>query len=121
MARQSDFLDGKLRARNYFVAIQDDILESLAQGKLSLPQACERLYYSAHEFYPRFLKFLGAPVNSTLNLTLKELLARNLVSHFRAEARDDPKFMEVAKRLARELAGPPFRDWCRQPWENQDY
>src|SRR5262245_60452010 len=78
LARQAKYLDDLIRARGCFVAIQDGILKSLAQGKLSLPQACDQLYQCARVHYPQYLRFLKAAVN----ITLKEKMARHLVAQF---------------------------------------
>jgi hypothetical protein len=115
LARQAQLLDNQLRARNYFVTIQDDILARLAQGEFSLPCACDQVYQCAREFYPKYLRFPGA-VDKT---PLKEKLARNIVVHFQFEAEDTPSFREVALRLQQEMATKPFRDWCQRPWAEE--
>jgi hypothetical protein len=114
LKRESQFLDEQLQARSGFKAIEDDILNSLAQGKLSLAQACDRLYQRAHQVYPRFLRFLRDP-----KLTLKERMARNLVEFFHLEADVNPSCAEVLRRLERDLASPTFCDWCRKPWQQE--
>jgi len=115
LARQAKYLDDQLRTRNYFATIQDDIFARLAQGELSLPQACDRLYQCAREIYPKYLRFPGAVGNTPL----KEKVARNIVVYFQLEAEDTPSFREAALRLEQELAARPFRDWCRQPWAEE--
>ena len=49
LARQAKYLDDQFRARHSFVTIQDDIVERLVRGELSLPQACDRVYERARE------------------------------------------------------------------------
>jgi len=112
LARQSQCLDDQIRAHKYFATIQDDILARLAQGELSLPEACDRLYQCARQFYPKFLRFHGAKENAAL----KEKVARNIIVYFQLEAEDTPSFMKVARRLEQKLVAKPFRDWSRLPW-----
>jgi hypothetical protein len=112
LARQTKYLHERIRAHSFLLTIQDDILQRLAQGELSLPQACDQLYQSAREFYPQYLRFPGVVMNSPL----KEKIARDIVVHFRLTVEDTPSFLKVVLRLEQEMAAPPFRDWCRQPW-----
>jgi len=113
VASQKKYLDDLIHARESFVVIQDNILERLVRGKLSLPQACDRLYQSARDVYPRGLAFLRKVAG---NMPLKKKMACNLVDYFRLEAEDTPSFFEVASRLQQELSSKPFRDWCGQSW-----
>ena len=112
LARQTNYLDDRIRAHNYFLTIQDDILRRLAQGELSLPRACDQLYQSAREFYPHYLRFPGAAVISPL----KEKIAGDIVLHFRLNSKDTPSLKKMVQHLEQEMAAESFRDWCWQPW-----
>jgi hypothetical protein len=112
-ARQAKYLDEQIRAHDSFIAIQDGILERLARGKLSLPQACDQLYEDARSVYPRGLAFLRKVAG---NMDLKRKMACNLVDFFRLEAEGNHSFYEVAARLEQELTSKSFRDWCAQSW-----
>ncbi|HMF18124.1 MAG TPA: hypothetical protein VKE98_13005 [Gemmataceae bacterium] len=111
MRRQAKYLDEQIRARSSFMAFEDEILHKLAQGQLSLTQACDRLYQHACQVYPRYLRFLRDPKTS-----LKERMARNCIEILRLEAEDTRSFMEAVPRLERELAGNTFREWCKDVW-----
>jgi hypothetical protein len=113
LARQAKYLDDQFRARRSFVAIQDDILERLVRGELSLSQACDQLFRSAREAYPRGLTFLRKAAGT---MPLKQKMASDLVDCFRFDAEDTPSLLKVAARLEQELNSKPFRDWCEQPW-----
>jgi hypothetical protein len=113
LARQKKNLDDLIHARESFRAIQDSILERLVRGELSLPQACDRLYQSTREVYPKGLAFLRKVAG---NMPLKKKMACSLVDYFRLEAEDTPSFFEAASRLEQELSSKPFRDWCGQSW-----
>lgn len=113
LARQAKYLDDQIRARHSFMAIQDGILENLVRGELSLSQACDRLYQSAWEVYPRspaFLRVAGGTI------PLKKKMACNLVGCLRSDAEDTPSLSKAAARLEQEMNSKPFRDWCEQPW-----
>jgi len=111
MRRRAKYLDEQMQARNDFTAFEDEILRKLAQGQLSITQACDRLYQHACQVYPRYLRFLRDPKTS-----LKERMARNCVEILRLEAEDTPSYSDVVSRLERDFAGNTFREWCKQPW-----
>ena len=116
LPRRGKDLDGLIRARHSFVAIQDGILNSLARGELSLPQACDRIYESAREVYPRGLTFLRKAAG---NMPLKKKMACKLVDYLRSDASDIPSLWNVVVCLEEELKSKPFQDWCEQPWAGE--
>ncbi len=115
LARQTKAVDDRLRAQKFLAEFQDGLLERLAQGKVSLPQACDQYFQFAIKIYPSFVHKLGAETKTTL----KETIARRLVDFFRIEGEYTPSFWEMSLRLEQDLASQPIRDWCRQPWADE--
>jgi len=116
LPRRTKYLDDLIRARHSFVAVQDSILDKLARGELSLPQACDRVYASATEIYPRSLVFLRKAAG---NMPLKEKMACTLVDYLRSDAKDVPSLLHVVARLEEELKWNSFLDWCARPWAGE--
>ena len=115
LARQTKTIDDRIRARKLMLELRDGILERLAQGKVSLPQACDQVYQNAREVYPSFLHKFAVGEKTTP----KEKMARYLVACFRLEGEYTPSCLETALRLEQDLACKPFRDWCRRPWADE--
>jgi hypothetical protein len=118
LPRRAKYLDDLIRARHSFVAVQDSILDKLARGELSLPQACDRVYESATEIYPRSLVFLRKAAG---NMPLKKKMACTLVDYLRSDANDTPSLLEVVSRLKEERNSKPFQAWCEQPWAGEPH
>jgi hypothetical protein len=114
LKRQGKYLDGQFQARFHFKAIENEILGMLAQGDVSLIQACDQLYYHACTVYPRFLRILKDP-----KIPLKEKMARTFIEFFYLEAETTPSCGEVARRLEQQLAARVFREWCQIPWPEE--
>ena len=118
LPRRGKDLDGLIRARHSFVAVHDGVLEGLARGELSLCQACDRVYESAREIYPRSLVFLRKAAG---NMPLKKKMACTLVDYLRSDANDTPSLLEVVSRLKEERNSKPFQAWCEQPWAGEPH
>jgi len=54
LARQKRLLAEQQKARNDFVEVREGILERLGQGKITLSDACDRIYFAAREIYPKY-------------------------------------------------------------------
>jgi hypothetical protein len=113
MAQKSRLLDEQLKARYYFAEVRDGILERLAQGKMSLMEACDRIYHTAQEIYPRFVRFLTVDEK----LDPKRKLAWNVVEQFRMDGEDPPSLNAIVQRLEKEISSSAFQTWCQETWK----
>jgi len=118
LPRRAKDLDDQMRARHSFAVLQDGILDRLVRGELSLSRACDRVYESATEIYPRSLVFLRKAAG---NMPLKEKMACTLLDYLRSDANDTPSLLEVVSRLEEELNSKPFQAWCEQPWAGEPH
>jgi hypothetical protein len=113
LARQKRLLAEQQKARNDFVEVREGILERLGQGKITLSDACDRIYFAAREIYPKY----AGIICGNDKLDPKRYMACNVVERFRVDAEDTPSMSAIVQRLERELSSPAFRTWCEQAWK----
>jgi hypothetical protein len=112
LAQNNRRLDAQVRARFAFAAVRDDILQQVGRGSLSLEKACDRLYASAQQIYPKFNSHLCTRQNEHP----KRKMAWNVVEGFRLDAEETPFLSAVVQRLEKELASSEFEAWAGRPW-----
>lgn len=93
-------LEQVARDHQAIVDVRESLLRALAQGKLSLRDACTQFTAASTRIFPLYLQNLDDLFPGT---TLELKVARNLVGHFELLTTLDPSLPNVVPELERQF------------------